>query len=1347
MDPLAQLLGTSPEIVAVREQVRGLLKRQAEARRLPPILIQGETGTGKGLVARAMHSASVRASGPFVDVNCAAIPETLLEAEMFGVERGAFTDARQSRPGLFQLAHRGTIFLDEIGLLPEALQAKLLKVIEEREVRRLGGTRSEPIDVWVVAATNEDLTAAVSTRRFRADLYHRLAVVTLSLPALRDRRGDVLLLAEHFLARACADYGLPAKTLGADARGALVRYAWPGNVRELSNVMERVALLDASREVGAAALALPESRPAPAPSPPTAPVTLEAAVDDVERATLLDALTATNWNVSQAAARLGISRNTLRYRIEKHRLRPGAAAPSRRGRRPVPAREAAPPEPAAVVPGVPARAHRRVTLLRVVLLIPAGAEGSALGRRTLALLSDKVRVFGGRVEDVNAAGMVAVFGVEPVEDAPARAAHAAIAALNAVERARRDEARQVQVKVAIHVDQFLVNLGPGPAIELEARPHAWAFLDSLLETARPDEVVVSEATAPFLRRNFDLTPTPEGHAFHLGAGERAGLGLRRRLATFVGRQHELELLRSRFAAAASGRGQVVGIAGDAGIGKSRLLLELRHHLAGQQVEYLQGQCLSYASGIPYLPVLDMLRITCRIARTDAPDVAAEKVRTVLYRLGMDPSERAPYLLHLLGLKDGDDRVGGLSPEAFKARIFGALRELTLRQSQQCPLVLVLEDLHWIDESSEELFTSMVEAIPSARIVLVATYRPGYRPTWIDKSYATQMALQPLPPAESLSVVRALLGSYDVGPAVVDAILGKAEGNPFFLEELTRSVREQRVTAPPLAVPDTVQEVLQARINRLPPSARQLLQTAAVLGKDVPVSLLERVAGIAPDDLSAGMAELRAGEFLYETSLGAESEYTFRHILTHEVAYESLDPDLRRFLHARIVDVMEDLYPQRLVEQSQRLAHHAYQGGLWAKAADYLRQAGRQAAVACAHREAAACLDQALAALAHVPETPQTREAAVDITLQLRNSLLPLGEFAAIFDKLERVRPLAVALGDRRRLAWINVYLTDYFRQMGEYRRALESGRLAMTQADEVGEPPLLVAARTYMAHVDHALGEYRAASELLASNVALLHGDLAPQHMGFPYLPSVHSRTWLALCLAELGDFARAIAVAEEAVTIAESADDAISLVLGCWGLGRAYLQKGDLIRAVPILERGLELSEARGIPYFSPATASDLGLSYALSGRVEDAIVLIKKAVSQHASMRRTAGQSNRLAALGRVYLLGGFSEDARDVGQQALALAREHHERGHEAHALQLLGDIESRQDRPERREAAAASYQAALALARELEMRPLTASCRLGLGLLLERAGARAEAREHMSAARTMAGEMDMQLLQPT
>src|SRR5262245_34629434 len=310
----AELIGESPGIVAVRERIARLVARASDVRRLPPVLIQGETGSGKGLVARALHRAGPRSGGPFVDVNCAAIPETLLEAEMFGFERGAFTDARQAKKGLFQTAHRGTLFLDEIGLLPDGLQAKLLTVLEERTVRRLGATQSEPVDVWVIAATNLDLQAATRVGRFREDLYHRLAVLTLTLPPLRERQRDIVLLAEHFLTRACADYGLPGKTLSPEAVSALMAYRWPGNVRELMNTMERVALLAEAHVVTADLLglehALPVSAGGPAPETPASGSTLATVVDGAERAHLLEALEATGWNVTRAAARLDISRNT-----------------------------------------------------------------------------------------------------------------------------------------------------------------------------------------------------------------------------------------------------------------------------------------------------------------------------------------------------------------------------------------------------------------------------------------------------------------------------------------------------------------------------------------------------------------------------------------------------------------------------------------------------------------------------------------------------------------------------------------------------------------------------------------------------------------------------------------------------------------------------------------------------------------------------------------------------------------------------------------------------------------------------------------------------------------------------
>src|SRR5256712_605904 len=227
MNPVRELLGESSGIEAVREKVERLLKGQRDARRLPPILIEGETGTGKGLLARMIHRTGPRSAAPFIDVNCAAIPEALLEAEMFGFERGAFTDARRAKPGLFQAANRGTLFLDEVGLLSEGLQAKFLKVLEEQSVRRLGSTRDEPIDVWILTAAHEDPRAAVQGRRFREDLYHRLAVLTLSLPPLRARGDDILLLAEHYPGRACADYGVSPKTLGPGARPAPRPYPAP----------------------------------------------------------------------------------------------------------------------------------------------------------------------------------------------------------------------------------------------------------------------------------------------------------------------------------------------------------------------------------------------------------------------------------------------------------------------------------------------------------------------------------------------------------------------------------------------------------------------------------------------------------------------------------------------------------------------------------------------------------------------------------------------------------------------------------------------------------------------------------------------------------------------------------------------------------------------------------------------------------------------------------------------------------------------------------------------------------------------------------------------------------------
>jgi transcriptional regulator with PAS, ATPase and Fis domain len=309
VDPFIELLGESPAIEVARDAIRRLLSRPFSARRPPAILLEGETGSGKGLVASVLHRAGPRAARAFVPLNCAAIPETLLESELFGYERGAFTGAQQSKPGQIELAAGGVLFLDEVSEMSPSAQAKFLRVLQEREFQRLGGTRLMKANVRIIAATNRDLRKAVERGDFREDLFYRLQVFDIRLAPLRERKSDIVLLSDAFLHEIAKAFGRPPAGLTRDARETLLRHDWPGNVRELRNALERAAILSEGGLISAQHLSL---------YPPPRPVTATTDLNTVEQETIDAVMRECRGNKSKAAKRLGLSRTQLYGRLRKY---------------------------------------------------------------------------------------------------------------------------------------------------------------------------------------------------------------------------------------------------------------------------------------------------------------------------------------------------------------------------------------------------------------------------------------------------------------------------------------------------------------------------------------------------------------------------------------------------------------------------------------------------------------------------------------------------------------------------------------------------------------------------------------------------------------------------------------------------------------------------------------------------------------------------------------------------------------------------------------------------------------------------------------------------------------------
>jgi tetratricopeptide (TPR) repeat protein len=583
------------------------------------------------------------------------------------------------------------------------------------------------------------------------------------------------------------------------------------------------------------------------------------------------------------------------------------------------------------------------------------------------------------------------------------------------------------------------------------------------------------------------------------------------------------------------------------------------------------------------------------------------------------------------------------------------------------------------------------------------------------------------------------------------LVARTEGNPFFVEESVRTLVEAgaldgnpgayRLTrdVASIEVPATVQGVLAARIDRLPADDKQLLQAASVIGKDVPFGILQTIAELPEDALRRSLANLQDNEFLYEARLFPDLEYTFKHAHTHEVTYGSLLAERRRKLHERILDAIEELYPDRLTEVVERLALHAFRGEIWDRAVGFLKQSGAKAAARSAYREAAVNLEQALDALGHLPEAELTLRQGIDLRFDLRSALQALGEHDRVFEHLREAEALAVALGDRDRLGWASAFLSQYLWRMGEPEKADALGRRALSIAEELEDFELHVVTNFFLGQGHFNVGDYRRAVESCRRNVADIQGEQAYQRLGLTGLPSVLSRVWLAWSLAEQGAFPEAMVHAQDALSIAETANHPYSVTAAYLGIGQVHLVQGVLDEAIAALERAARLCDIWDLGVIQPTTAATLGLAYALSGRFDEALPLLEAGEAPASPVRIFDTPTARLA-LGTGYLLAGHATQATTAAKRALDFATERGFRGTLPRALRLLGEIAAGGDKPTITEAET-YYDQARALAEEFGMRPVVAHCHLGLGRLYRRSGESEPSGKHLDTAAAMYRDMDM------
>jgi class 3 adenylate cyclase/tetratricopeptide (TPR) repeat protein len=985
---------------------------------------------------------------------------------------------------------------------------------------------------------------------------------------------------------------------------------------------------------------------------------------------------------------------------------------------------------------------------------------------------EAVHRYEGTVNKVMGDGIMALFGA-PLshEDHAVRACYAALRMQESVMRygdeIQRSEGLPITIRIGLNSGEIVVRgIGNdlnmdytviGQTAHMAARMEQMAKPGSVLTTAltvKLAEGYVAAKSLGLVQVKGVVDPVPVYEVTGAGSARtRLQVAAARGLTRFVGRDSETERLRRAQQLAQQGRGQVAALVGEAGVGKSRLVQEFIHskQTAGSLV--LQSNSSSYEHAMLYRPIVEILADYFKIDARDSTKSIRQKVTGKMSTLDFSLQDTIPPLLDLFEALEDQHPFRSLDPREHQRHTSQAVIRLLVTESRIQPVIAVIEDLNWKDVLSVDLLNDLVNMAQNARFFLIVSYRPPYKDQWSNRPNYHQLRIDPLVDESLAEFLNSLIGTDSGLSALKSFLVERANGNPFFVEEMVRTLVDAgalsgtrgnyRVARPfsDIEVPPTVQAVLAARLDALPPAEKRVVQEAAVIGHHVSFTLLHAISGLPETEIRGLLDSLQAGEFLYPTQLFPDLQYTFKHNLTHDVAYNGVLRERRREVHGRVLAAIETIYADRLGEHVERLANHAVRGELREKAVQYLRQAGAKAAMRSALSDARTRFEEALGILNNLPENDSSMEQAFEIRLELRPVLRKLGEGRLMLQHLEQAERLAERMNDDSRLGRVCAFMTTTLSTLDETDEALRTGNRAVEIARRLGDLRLQILATTLLEQAHYYRGDYQRVVELAFDNISTLPPDWVHEYFGMTVPSSVVDRAWLTMSLAELGRFAEAAKYGAQAIQLAEPTQHAFTIGWARFAASLLHLAKGEWAKALSVAEQWITMLRKENVGIHLPWAVAGSAWALAHMGEPDEALNRIRETehlLEHHASTGIVGHRGWSYHAIGRSNLILGRLDEAQRLSLRALEACQR--QAGFKAHALRLLGDVASQPDGFDA-QSCETYYREALALAEQRGMRSLAAHCHFGLGKLYRRSGQEEKAGVHVDTAMATYRDLDM------